>query len=321
MLRAPGPGLGSLLLLVTALASMAALSCSSTAAPSASGADEQAGAAGEQGEGGSAGEQGGDAGGAADSAGAGGGSGGGVGIAGSGSGTPVEAEVYAHSSTRLYRLDPVTKKVADVGVFDCTQIMWDIALDKDNVMFGTTSTALVSIDRATAKCKTIKSSAQYPNSLTFVPAGVLDANDEVLVGYKQSVYVRIDKATGQQTDIGNLNPNPTGKDWVSSGDIVSIIGDRSYLTVKPTFGGGGADTLIEVDPKTGKAVKVLGQVLLSDVWGLAYWGGLVYGFSDGGELVELDLVSGKASLVQGLPGGLSFWGAGVTTSAPIAPVK
>lgn len=241
-------------------------------------------------------------------------------------------EVYAHSDTTLYKLEPVSKTVSVMGTFDCLEGsggMWDIAIDKDGNMYGSTNAvsgaSLVRITKNTAHCEVVASAASLPNSLAFVPAGTLDPSEEVLVGFDRSKYVRIDKVTGDVQEIGSLNPNDTGEMWESSGDIVSIIDDKTYATVKPYLGGTtyGKDTIVEIDPVTGRATRLIGNTGFYGLWGLGYWGGTAYGFSEGGELCQIDLTTGKGQMIPipNLSPDLSFWGAGVTTAAPIEMPK
>jgi hypothetical protein len=258
---------------------------------------------------------------------------------------PPVGEVYGHSPTSLYKLEPFSKTIATLGNFDCLVAcgmlqtgcgMWDIAIDEKGNMIGTGVTALsqiqaagtlVSIDKATAHCTTIKTlaaSSLYPNSLTFVPAGTVDANAEALVGYNGDQYVRIDTTTGAITTIGALNPSQVGT-WYSSGDIVSIKGGKTYLTAKPSTDPmyAGVDTILEVDPKTGVALKAIGSTGYTKLWGLGFWAGTAYGFSAAGQLCAIDLMTGKGTPIpeMGIPPNLAWWGAGVTTVAPIAPPK
>lgn len=238
------------------------------------------------------------------------------------SGTPV-GEVWAHSAGTLYKLEPFSKVTTRIGDFNgCSGSVIDIALDKNGQMYGTTPGSLEQIDKHTAKCTTINSNNSYPNSLTFVPAGTLDPNQEVLVGFEGDQYVRIDPATGNKSTVGSLNPNSTGKTFLSSGNVVSIIGDKTYLTVKVTPDL-GSDGIIEVDPKTGKALKLIGATGQQDIFGLGYWAGTAYGFTNGGQIFAIDLMTGKSTNIPipNPPAGLSFWGAGVTTAAPISPPK
>jgi hypothetical protein len=227
--------------------------------------------------------------------------------------TPV-AFVYAHSPDTLYRLDPTNNQIAVVGPFSggCTSVI-DIALDSNSDAYVTTSDALWKVDLQTAACTSI-ASGSYPNSLSFVPKGTLDPNVEALVGYEGSEYIRIDTTTGAITQIGSLSSG-----YTSSGDIVSVIGGGTFLTVK-----GGPencdDCLLQVDPKTGDLVQSYGSVNHVDVFGLAFWAGTAYGFDNGGDVFAISWQNGKLVTttipVPNPPPGLQFWGAGSTTAAP-----
>lgn len=242
--------------------------------------------------------------------------GGGLAVAtsGSGGGAPVFAEVYGHGPNQLYKLDPQTKAVTTIGSFDGCSSLIDLAIDKDNNLYGTTSKRLVRIDKDTAACTQV-ADGDYPNSLSFVPEGTVDPNVEALVGYYEDRYVRVDTVTGDVSDIGLL-----GGGYRSSGDIVSVIDGGTYLTVT---GNGCGDCLVEVDPATGALVKNWGPLGHNQVFGLAFWGGVAYGFSNSGALFEIifgdTTVTTVAIPIPGAPSNLQFWGAGSATSAPIAP--
>ena len=228
-------------------------------------------------------------------------------------------EVYGHSSDTLFLLDPKTKAVTTVGKFNGCAAVIDIALDESSNLFATSYQAFYSVDKKTVKCTEI-SAGPYPNSLSFVPKGTVDANVEALVGYEGSNYVRIDTKTGAKTTIGAL-----GGGLTSSGDIVSVIGGKSYLTVKGQSCT-TSDCLVEVDPKTGAMVNNWGSVGHHNVFGLAFWGGKVYGFDDTGELFEVAFSGSKITTttisMPNKPSGLSFWGAGSSTAAPLSePTK
>lgn len=230
-------------------------------------------------------------------------------------------EVYGQSSDTLYRLDPKTKAVTEIGKFRGCGPVIDIALDESSNLFATSYQALYTVDKATAACSEIAKGA-YPNSLSFVPKGTVDANAEALVGYEDATYVRIDTKTGAKTTVGAL-----GGGLRSSGDIVSVKGGKTYLTVKGTGSTCTSnDCLVEVDPASGAMVKNWGSIEHHNVFGLAFWGGKVYGFDDGGALFEVTF--GTSQLTTALipmpskPSNLSFWGAGSSTSAPLVePTK
>ncbi|MGC4115310.1 MAG: hypothetical protein QM765_12035 [Myxococcales bacterium] len=221
------------------------------------------------------------------------------------------AIVYGASADTLYQLDPTHKSVTVIGVFvGCANVI-DLALDKDSTIWATTWDGLYKIDPTNAYCSRV-AKGTYPNSLSFVPVGTVDPYSEALVGYDESTYVRISTVTGAITRIGEL----TGG-FASSGDIVSVKNGGTYLTVK---GPSCNDCLFKIDPKTGDMVENLGPIHFTDVFGLAYWAGKVYGFTAGGALFEVSLEKNLPTVKIPVPNATAsqaFWGAGSTTSAPV----
>jgi hypothetical protein len=226
------------------------------------------------------------------------------------------AVVYGHSPDTLYKVDPTSKAVTVVGTFQGCSSVIDLALDKDSNMVVTTSDGFYRVDPTTAACTLIAQQGSYPNSLSFVPKGTVDQNAEALVGYVGSTYVRIDTTSGAISNIGDLNGNGLS----SSGDIVSVIGGGTYLTVN---GNSCSDCIVSVNPATGAMIQNYGSVNHGSVFGLAFWAGVAYGFDDGGDLFTITFGATSVTTadipVPNAPSGLEFWGAGSTTSAPPAP--
>jgi hypothetical protein len=231
--------------------------------------------------------------------------------------TPEVHEVYGQSAKTLYKLEPATKAVTIVGDFKGCDDVYDIALNEKSVLYAVSTDTLYTVDKNTATCTKLKTkpSGKYPNSLSFVPKGTIDPNEEALVGYEGGDYVRIDVKDGSQKVLGKL-----GGDFVSSGDIVSVKGGKTFLTVK----GGSCSTndcLVEVDPANGKMLKNWGSIEHKKVFGLTFWGGKVYGFDEQGNLFEVTFGSNKIVTttipIPQKPANLSFWGAGSSTSAPL----
>jgi len=233
-------------------------------------------------------------------------------------GPPPEPIVYGHTPDTLYTFDPETNALAEVAKFSgCSQStnateVLDLAIDANMNAFATTVDGLYTVDLTTAEC-TLVEAGSYPNSLSFVPAGTLDPNVEALVGYFGSEYVRIDTSSGNMTDIGSL----TGG-YASSGDIVSIAGGGSFLTVT---GNGCGDCLFQVDPSTGDMIQNYGALPYAAVYGLGYWAGALYGFDGEGDLFAIgggdDGGLATQAIVDG-DGGVVWWGAGSTTRAPVS---
>ena len=247
--------------------------------------------------------------------------------------------VYAHTTDALYLYEPVGHTLKKIGAFTFdkpgteSQII-DIAVDRTGNMYATTFSNFFSVDTATASCTWIATTAplvDFPNSLSFVPAGTVDPGKETLVGYASNgdnvavTYVKIDTTTGVMTTLGDMNASLTGPQYRSSGDIISLIQDqnRTYATVKLQVDGGasGTDLLAEVDPTDGHLKRIIGDTQQTNLFGFGYWAGKGYGFSDTGRIVEIDMTSGKSSVLltlmddAGTP--LPWYGAGVTTQAPI----
>ncbi len=230
-------------------------------------------------------------------------------------GPPPKPLVYGHSPDTLFTFDTTTNLVTEVAAFSgCSQStnpaqVLDLAIDSQMNAFATTVDGLYSVDLGSAQCTLIKTGS-YPNSLSFVPAGTLDPNVEALVGYFGSVYMRVDTSNGNVTSVGTL----TGG-YASSGDIVSVSGGGSFLTVT---GNGCGDCLLQVDPTTGNMIQNYGALPHGAVYGLGYWAGTLFGFDQGGDLFAIGGGSDGGLAVTDIvvDGGVTWWGAGSTTIAP-----
>jgi DNA-binding beta-propeller fold protein YncE len=228
----------------------------------------------------------------------------------------IPGEVFGHSENTLYRVNTDTREVTSIGYFQgCTHVA-DIAIDESGAIYGSTGTELFLIETNTARCTRI-AQGKFPNSLSFVPVGTLDAAGETLVGFQGGDYVKIDRKSGAVTKVGSL-----GNGLVSSGDVVSAKGGKTYVTVK---GKDCDDCLVEIDPKTGSLTKNLGPLGFTDAFGLAFWAGDVYAFTQAGEVLLVKITGDKLDVtpipIANKPATLKFWGAGSTTSAPTGPVR
>jgi hypothetical protein len=267
------------------------------------------------------------------------------------SGAPTEGEIYVNSLDKLYRFEPMSKVLTEMGVFDCVVAdpsgtadggMHDIAVDKNGALYGvaklgpqepnsiTSDHVIVSINKTNGTCEKVFA---VPNDLidplggveirglSFVPQGTIQPGQETLVALEISgTYISIDLAAKKATVIGDLNGNGP-KQWSTKGaDIVSIFLDKTYVTAKlakPT------DNLAVMDPKTGAIVTNIGETPITTIGGLAYWAGTLYGFTGEGDVYALDPKTGATTgiAIAGAPPGIQYHGAGVTTDAPIEPPK
>ena len=236
--------------------------------------------------------------------------------------TPGTVLVYAHSDDTLYTVDPTTRMVQRIGMFQFPtdgnmHSMTDLAVDAMGRITGVTEDALYTIDPLSARCTLIRALPVADRrvfvGLTWLPAGVLDAGAEVLLGGATDGSLwRINATTGQTARVGML---PSG--WGISGDLVSIRGAATYATVRRTTGTSTTDTLVTLTFGSSVQMRTIGEVGFRSLYGLGYWRQTLYGFTRAGELISIAASTGRGTRVS-MPA-MQFSGAGVTTVASIAP--
>ena len=228
------------------------------------------------------------------------------------SGEPV---VYAHSSSRLYRIDPTTLALTLIGVFQWSPIpdvMTDIAVDRKGKMTGISFSKVYSVDTKTAACTYLATldtlgSGSF-NGLSYISVQGVDTKEVLMASNEGGDLFEVDPATGKSKKAGSY-----GGGYGSSGDLVSVQGFGTLATVK-TIGSSSTDWLARLDPATGQAT-LIGDTGFKNIWGLGFWKNKVYGFSDDTQFILIDPKTGKGTLVS--TSATRWWGAGVTTSAPV----
>jgi hypothetical protein len=237
--------------------------------------------------------------------------------AGSDGSSNVQTFVYAHSSSTLYKVDPDTLQISTVGGFQWpaggpADQMTDLAIDKTGRMIGISFGGVYLVDPMTAATTLLSTlSGGDFNGLSFVPADTLgQSGDDVLIGTRNTdgAVFRIDPMTGSSSQVGDM-----GSAFQSSGDLVAIA---TFGTVQTTLGAPW-DVLSHLTPVTFRATPSPHSTGFGQIWGLAFWKGTVFGFTLQGQFVTIDPTTGVATLVQS--GGPEWWGAAVTTTAPVIP--
>ena len=222
---------------------------------------------------------------------------------------PAPNVVYAHGPDTLFLVDPGTLEVTPVARFTwpfAPDKMTDIAIDRNGDMIGISFDTVYAVDKSTATCRRLAPLDRQFNGLSFVHTDGAEQETLLATALDGSVH-RLDPETGASTLIGNF-----GSGYRSSGDMVSVAGFGTVATVKSDFS--ETDWLVNIDPTTGTATPI-GDTGQKNIWGLGFWGNQVYGFTSEHEFVLVDVRSGAASLVS--TGEVAWWGAGVTTSAPV----
>lgn len=229
-----------------------------------------------------------------------------------------DVRVYAHTADSLYAIDPRSFTVTRVGDFiwpgEPSQ-MTDLAINAAGEAWGITFTSLYRVDLATARCTFVAPFAGAVfNGLSFIPGGELEPGEVLVAANRNGAYVRVDPATGAIRQLGLYGPD-TG----SSGDLVSVAGGGTFATIVDLNVGLGEEPveyLARIDPTNGRATRI-GPTGVTRTWGVGYWRSRVYGFTEGGAVVTLDITTGRATEVA--RNDVAWWGAAVTTIAPVAP--
>ena len=228
---------------------------------------------------------------------------------------PVPA-LYASSRSHLWKLDPTSNSFSTIGPWTgCGAGVEEVAVDSagELLVTGIANDVLYRVSATTAQCSLVAED-DMPYALSFAPAGVSDGGAETLVGYAgNGDYVRIGRATGdvvvvRATALGSYRP---------SGDLVAAKGKGYLSATSLVLGVCLGDCLLEVDLATGLVVKELGEFPSTGIYGMAYWGGKVYGFANSGKVyvVTPDPFSVDATLDEP-DSGVRWQGAGSTTRAP-----
>jgi len=229
-----------------------------------------------------------------------------------------DVRVYAHTADSLYAIDPRSFTVTRVGDFiwpDGPSQMTDLAINATGEAWGITFTSLYRVDLATARCTFVAPFAGAVfNGLSFIAGGELEPGEVLVAANRNGAYVRVDPATGAIRQLGLYGPD-TG----SSGDLVSVAGGGTFATIVDLnvgFGEEPVEYLARIDPTNGRATRI-GPTGVTRTWGVGYWRSRVYGFTEGGAVVTLDITTGRATEVA--RNDVAWWGAAVTTIAPVAP--
>ncbi len=254
---------------------------------------------------------------------------------------PEDVLIYSHSRDTLFAFSAARNEVISSVPFTLTDgteapPMVDLAVNAAGEVYTTGYDALFRVDPETGETRIVgelrDESGQllgtdlgiHLYALTFVPRSLYpDATTtEVLIGAaNEGDCFEVDPRDARIRAIGGY---PAA--WRSSGDLVSVEGlgttfatlrvqdaprtDPDYLT-EITFLPGGQ---IEISPP--QPIENSDRAF-SQIFGLGYWGASLYGFTNAGELIEIDRSTAEAYLATERTGAEEFWGAGVTTQVPV----
>jgi hypothetical protein len=194
----------------------------------------------------------------------------------------------------LYSIVPATGATTLIGAQGVT--LTDIAAF-GGLLYGVDSTTnLYSIDPITGHAILIGATGQSFNSLAFDSSGVLYA-----AGAATTNLFTINTGTGTATQA----TNGVNAAYKAGGDL-AFVGSTLYLTAQINVN--GYTTLETVDLTTGAVTAIGTDLGVKNVYGLAYYDGVLYGFSNptgnSAEAISIDLTTGVGTLLA------SYGGAG-----------
>lgn len=203
---------------------------------------------------------------------------------------------------QLYRIRCSQAEVEPLGTVEVkgkNPVLVDLAATPDGYLYGISDQGeLCLIDQEDPR----RSVAIGATGLSS-PYGMVALGERLIVNTRAGEVWALDRRTGQATRVGGM-----GAGWSASGDM-AVLGDKVYASVKDAA---RREHLVTLDPATGAARQVGAFVdqdgrAVSDVFGLVVEKGILYGVTQGGDLLEVDPASGRCKLL--LRTGKRFYGA------------
>ncbi|MBM4783712.1 MAG: hypothetical protein GQE15_39085 [Archangiaceae bacterium] len=231
-----------------------------------------------------------------------------------GPGLAADDIIYLHDSAALYGYLPRTNTFTRIATITCNRPT-DLAIDQAGRAFMIAGFTLYRLNLQTGVCTPLATLPELLLTLQFLPAGVVDPTAEGLVGYGPMSYWEFEPATGMAMALGSSD---LGFNQIPSGDLTALEDGGAFLTVKDANGGTVcSDCLVRINPQTGAVVERYGPIGVTSVWGLATFDNKLYGFTNQGEAVILDLLGdgGVAARQLGTSPGRAFWGAAARPGA------
>jgi hypothetical protein len=207
--------------------------------------------------------------------------------------------IYVHSGYTLWTFDPLTFDADIVGDFeiegdDGGQIL-DIAIDRFGLLYAANFGGVYVCDPDSVVCSPLGNIST--NSLGFVPAGILDPVDDVLMAVAGNRVIHAILAGPAVTivDVGEVD-----SPYASSGDVAALPDGRVVFTSPSPA---GDDVVVVVDPATAAVESQLAPARPS-TWGLATWGGALWAFDAQGTVRRYDPVTFAPQDVTFVPVGV-----------------
>jgi hypothetical protein len=217
----------------------------------------------------------------------------------------LECRFFAHTRDDLYAVDPFELTATVLTSMSSGEgSILDIDTAPNGALYGVTQTALMRYNPGTQqwdKQGDLDQGGQTPGD----PNGMaIDRSGTAFVTSENELF-EVDLTSGAATKVGDVGQ------FTSSGDCVINKTNTLYMTSKRQ---GMNDELVEVDRTTGNGIKV-GDIGASQVFGLTFAWGQLYGLTVDGELLTIDRQTAATNLVHTFRDGgdvLGWYGAAST---------
>jgi len=213
--------------------------------------------------------------------------------------------IYLQSSTTLSTLDMragvTVTPIADFTFPDDSYgQVTDIAIDRFGVLYAISSALLHACHPETAECWAL---AELPtNSLGFVPIGVVDDEDDILVTLAGTTWIAVRQ---RGPEIGVFEIGDVESPYSSSGDIATTAAGLTVFTSNWSTGG---DVVVGIDPATAEIVGLIGTPpTIFQVWGVVAYDDALVLCDQTGVLMSFDPSTGAGYTIGAAPH--ECWGA------------
>jgi hypothetical protein len=181
----------------------------------------------------------------------------------------------------------------------------DIALDGSGQLFGTNLSDLYKFNTATNSSTSVGALGRFINGLGFATNGNL-------YGTGDSNFYQVNTTTGAATQVGSSIAN-----FNSAGDIVFNPSTNQFLATSLSPNN---STLFSI--ALNGSASPIGNIGFSNVFGIFFEGGQLFGYTDDRRQIKIDLASGAGTFDRNITGTtLTIGGAAsFATTGPVAAV-
>ena len=220
--------------------------------------------------------------------------------------------MYAHTASELFSVDPEPPyTVTPVSTFfrsdgEPAPNITDLAVNLQGAMYGVSTNGLWRIAPVTGELEFVtETDDEFFVALTFLSSGTLlgGSNGDLLQIVVSPPALEV------------ISAFPDGWEW--DGDMVGLPDGLLYCAVKGVDDDEASLMIYDADDDSVVSVEPTGHTRL---FGVGFGMGTLFGFTDGGDILSIDVDTGEATIVASP--GHAFWGAATNPVrwGPVDPV-